>query len=135
MLVVRLPCAVLLAAALLCLPACGGNKETRVQLDVLFGLDEYQKAGAQLVVGKKVKVRGQITRLIVDESRNPKEKHIKFQLCEVYTGDEPAFQAADMMRDFKADEAAATAKYKGTPEGTSGKLIVFEGVVSEAESN
>jgi hypothetical protein len=47
----------------------------------------------------------------------------------LYTGDQPAIQAADLTRDFTKDKEAAKKKYN--PTGKFAPDIIVEGVISE----
>jgi Na+/H+ antiporter NhaB len=48
-------------------------------------------------------------------------------MAEVYAGDRPAVQAADLTKDFMADKEMAVKKYKLEPAGDN--VLIIEGVV------
>jgi hypothetical protein len=108
------------------LAAGGSVTDDKAHVEVLTGLENYQKAAPQLAKGKKAKFKGKLSLSSI------KGKMVKVYVAELYTGDEPAVKATDLTRDFMNDRAVAEKKY--CPKGT-GSEIIFEGEVTELQPN
>jgi hypothetical protein len=102
-----------------------GPAEEKPYVEVLMGLENYQKAMPQLTKGKKAKFKGELA------LAGSKGKKVVVHLAELYTGDLPAIQAADLNREFMKDRAAAEKKYN--PKGEFAPEIIIEGVISELQ--
>jgi hypothetical protein len=90
-------------------------------VEVLLGIDNYQKASPDLAKGKKLKFKGELS------LAGSKGKKIVVHLAGLYSGHESAIQAADLTRDFMTDRSAAEKKYKREQDPIY--WIIIEGVV------
>ena len=97
--------------------------ETKPYVKVLLGQENYQKSASRFAKGKKEKFKGELS------VAGSKGKVVAMSLSEVYTGDKPAVQAADLTRDFMKDRSAALKKYN--PMEKFAPEIIVEGVIAE----
>jgi hypothetical protein len=91
----------------------------------MMGEENYGKTAPQLAKGKSVKFKG---RLALESSKGDK---VVVGLAEVYSGNEPAVRAVDLVKDFTSDRAKAVKKYD--PKGNDLPPIIVEGTVSELQ--
>ena len=105
----------------------GTAKETAIptaetpHVEVLLGEDNFKKAATQPVKGKKLKFKGQVSLF------STKEKKVLIHLAELYSGDQPAVQAAVLTKEFQTDRAGTVKKYKLEKYGDN--VMIIEGVV------
>lgn len=126
----------ILLAAVGCAPATptgspqqGGTPTAaaKPRVHVKLGLDNLQKARPQLVKGQKLKFKGEIA------LAGSQGKEVVVHLGELYTGTEPAVQAAALTKDFTTDRAAFEKKYKR--EKFPDYDIIVEGTIAEVDES
>lgn len=93
-----------------------------VEIEALFGRDNYQKYAPKMSVGAKVKLKGSLFYV-------PEKRRMSFSTSQLVEGDVPAAKASDLARDYLADPKAAAEKYKSFQDENFHTVV--EGIVSE----
>jgi hypothetical protein len=92
-------------------------------VEVLMGAGTFRAAAAKLTKGAKVKLKAEIVPLGTAGTT------VKMQRGELYTGDQPAVQAAQLTKDFAANKASALEKYRRKEDPQL--EVIVEGTVME----